>query len=105
MNTISINELYKIQEKKEIDKIKIYKLILSKFYEKIIYLSKMGRIELFYQLPDILYGLPLYDKNACICYIIYNLRKKGFFVKYIHPNGIHINWNKEKKSNKMHYLT
>ena len=52
MNTISINELYKIQEKKEADKIKIYKLILSKFYEKIIYLSKMGRIELFYQLPE-----------------------------------------------------
>ena len=69
-----------------------------------IFLSKMGRVDFFYQLPDILYGLPLYDKNACICYLIYNLRKKGFIAKYIHPNGIHINWNKET-SNKTNYLT
>lgn len=97
MNNISIKELYKIQEKKEYDKIKIYKLILSKFYEKIKYLSQLGRIEFYYQLPDILYGLPLYDKNACLCYIIYKLRTAGFQTEYIYPSGIHINWSKDKK--------
>ena len=57
----------------------------------------MGRVDFFYNLPDILYGLPLYDKNACICYIIYKLRTAGFTVEYIYPSGIHINWNKENK--------
>ena len=97
MNSISIQELYKIQDRKELEKINIYNKILNKFYEKIKYLSKMGRIDFFYNLPDIIYGLPLYDKNACICYIIYKLRIAGFQTEYIYPSGIHINWSKEKK--------
>ncbi len=59
--------------------------------------QKMGRIDFFYNLPDIIYGLPLYDKNACLCYIIYKLRTAGFQTEYIYPSGIHINWSKDKK--------
>ena len=97
MDSIAINDLYKIQDRKEEDKITIYNKILDKFYYKIKYLAKMGRISFHYNLPDIIYGLPLYDKNACICYIIYKLRLNGFLVEYIYPNGININWDKENK--------
>lgn len=99
MNSININDLYKIQNRKEEERIMIYNKILDKFYYKIKYLAKMGRISFYYNLPDIIYGLPLYDKNACICYIIYKLRLAGFNVEYIYPNGININWNKENKKN------
>ena len=97
MNTVSINDLYNIQDRKEEERILIYNKILNKFYGKIEYLAKMGRIEFFYNLPDIIYGLPLYDKNACICYIIYKLRMPGFIVEYIYPNGINVNWDRENK--------
>lgn len=97
MNSISIQDLYDMQDRKEKEKIEIYNKILDKFYEKIKYLSKMGRVDFFYNLPDILYGLPLYDKNACICYIIYKLRSAKFKVEYVYPSGIHINWDKENK--------
>lgn len=101
MSQITINELHKIQDRKEIEKIDIYNKILNKFYEKIKYLSKMGRVDFFYNLPDIIYGLPLYDKNACLCYIIYKLRVAKFNVEYIYPSGIHINWDKEKKKSQL----
>ena len=97
MSKITIDELYQIQDRKEIEKIDIYNKILLKFYDKIKYLSKMGRVDFFYNLPDIIYGLPLYDKNACLCYIIYKLRVAKFNVDYIYPSGIHINWDKEKQ--------
>ncbi len=43
MNSISIQELYEIQDRKELEKINIYNKILNKFYEKIKYLSKNGK--------------------------------------------------------------
>ena len=98
MSEISINDLYKMQERKESEKIDIYNKIVDKFFDKIKYLSKMGRIDFYYKLPDIIYGLPLYDKNACICYVIYKFRIKGFNVKYVYPNAIHINWDIKNKS-------
>lgn len=99
MDSINIKDLYQIQDKKEEQRLVIYNKILDKFYYKIKYLAKMGRISFVYNLPDIMYGLPLYDKNACICYIIYKLRLDGFYVEYIYPNGININWDKENKKN------
>ena len=99
VNDLSIKDLYKIQERKETERIEIYNKIINKFNDKIKYLSKMNRVDFYYKLPDIIYGLPLYDKNACICYIIYKYRIKGFNVKYIYPNAIHINWDINNKTN------
>ena len=94
---MDILELYKIQEEKEKKKILIYKDVLNKCCDKILRLSKSGRTDFYYQIPVISYGLPLFDVEACMCYLIYKFKKKGFKTKYIYPSGIYISWKKEEE--------
>ena len=37
-------------------------------------------------------GVPNYDKNACITYIISKLEENDFVVRYTHPNLLFISW-------------
>ena len=40
-------------------------------------------------------GLPVYNLNSCIAYLILNLNKNGFKVRFIKPNYLFIDWSKE----------
>jgi hypothetical protein len=42
--------------------------------------------------PEMLVGVPNYDKNACITYIISKLEENDFIVRYTHPNLLFISW-------------
>ena len=37
-------------------------------------------------------GVPKYDNNECIAYIINKLKENGFVVRYTHPNMLFISW-------------
>jgi hypothetical protein len=39
-----------------------------------------------------LMGVPNYDKNACITYMISKLEENDFVVRYTHPNLLFISW-------------
>ena len=39
-----------------------------------------------------LIGVPNYDKNACITYLISKLEENDFVVRYTHPNLLFISW-------------
>ena len=38
-------------------------------------------------------GEPIYDKGDCIGYVVSQLEKNGFFVKYVHPNTLFVSWH------------
>ena len=47
-----------------------------------------------YTVPRIRLGKPpIHSFNACLCYIIYKLKKGGFRVDYIFPDKLFIRWN------------
>jgi hypothetical protein len=37
-------------------------------------------------------GVPNYDKNACITYMISKLEENDFIIRYTHPNLLFISW-------------
>ena len=67
-------------------------------------------MNIFFEVPYIVIGLPLYDINICINYIVECLRKNGLLVQILpipNDNIIYISWNpfdiniKNKKSLEM----
>ena len=94
MSMINIDELNRINTTREKNKLDIYEKVLKKCHERIKTISKKPKNNqfCFYVVPNILYGIPLYDVNMCILYLVNSLSKNGFYVSYTHPNLIFISW-------------
>ena len=94
MSMINITELHKINEERQKFRISVYDKVLTKCHERIKFVSKtpQGSNFCFYVVPNIVYGIPIYNVNACVVYIVSALIKNGFYVAYTHPNLLYISW-------------
>ena len=112
---INIHKLNNVRDKREINKLEIYKLVLEKCYNKINNYSDKGHGYCFYIVPEYIFGIPRYDTLQCSNFLIKVLKQAGFIIKYTYPNLIFILWehipseiknnvlsltNKDKKDNK-----
>lgn len=91
---INLDDLY---EKKKIhDQLTInnYKVILSRIHAKIKTTSRLHLTDqhCWFLIPEILIGVPKFNKENCIAYIIDQLQTNGFKVRYTHPNLLFISW-------------
>lgn len=89
---LSLSELAKIHKKKQKSKTKTYDTILNKCHTQIRNMAKMDKTFCYYIVPLYVLGLPLYDINACIVYLLLNLKKKGFYVQMADTQTIYISW-------------
>ena len=96
---INIDDLHK-QKKTKIDsKNKIYETLLLKCHNKIKTTASIieNPNHCFYVVPKYIYGIPIYNLNNCIMYVVKALMNNGFDVFYTSPNLLFISW--EGKSN------
>ena len=95
------NETKRVMERKK----KIYDTVLVKCHQRIKLVAKLNPLTCwcFYVIPKFIYGIPLYNLEECLNYIVNHLNKNGFTVNYTHPNLLIISWvnssnSKPKKS-------
>jgi len=92
---ISLDELY--DRKREIDshRLIIYNKILGRVHIKIKTASRVkdNNHYTFFIVPEFIFGVPKYNIDTCISYIIDKLTDNGFLVKYTHPNLLFISWS------------
>jgi hypothetical protein len=50
------------------------------------------KYELYYDVPQYVVGLPLFNINECIDFILKQLTNNGFEVKYHFPKMLYISW-------------
>ena len=100
MSMININALHQINEKRAKERIASYEKILSKCHQKIksTSLKPTGNTCCFFIVPTLVFGVPIFNQNECIVYIVQALMKNGFYVVYTHPNLIFISWFERKNS-------
>lgn len=67
--------------------------VLERCHKRIIMSSKQKLLTCFFEVPDYMFGFPLYDLNACITYVIEALRANGFLAVYFFPRYVYISWD------------
>lgn len=92
---INIDELYENQQKKDLKQLSIFRKILGRIHKKIQIVSrnKTNEKHIWFNVPEYIFGEPLYDKGDCIAYIMYQLNENKFHTRYLHPNTIFISWS------------
>lgn len=95
MSIININELQEKQRLKNNNKIKCYDAILKKCSNRMKFMSDKSQSCCFFEIPEFVFGIPLFDSYECVRYVVKNLMKEGFMVIYTHPNLLYISWDIE----------
>lgn len=89
----SIDSLHKEKVVKENSKIEIFKTVLNKCVEKIVYTNRhTDKTFVIFEVPKILIGYPSYDMKMCILFLINQLAKKNYYVTFIEPFYLYIDW-------------
>lgn len=89
---VKAKDLIKSQEEKKKLKENTYKKILERIEKKISIASNSDFYFTYYEVPELLLGLPLYSVKDCIIYVTKKLEKNGFKVNFYEPNVLLISW-------------
>jgi hypothetical protein len=90
---LNIKQLQRDVEDRQRKVLNNYDSILQQCYNKIMTTNqKITDCYCFFSCPTFVFGVPLYNMNSCIAYIMEKLIAKGFEVKYTNPNLIYISW-------------
>ena len=114
MSSLNINDLYKTSDKKNEIRFRIFDNILKKIHIRIKNSASNEKMFCFYQIPEFIIGVPLYDTNELKKYLINSLEKDRFKLLYVEPNWLFISWqvksskkiktpNKKPVERKMNY--
>jgi len=94
-DTLDIDELYEKQHKRDMKQLSIYNKLLNRIHKRIKHITRVKKNEthIFYNVPEYIFGEPIYDNKDCTGYLVAKLEGNGFNVKYLHPNTLFISWN------------
>lgn len=93
---LKLSELYRLQDQKKTNKFVAFDRILEICHNKIRNTARVGGLSIFYEIPGMMLGYPLYDIGECADYVIGALRKSGLLVQVLpapHVGVIYISWN------------
>ena len=92
---ISIDELFQKRKNRDLKQLSIFNKILNRIHIRIKTTARMKNHEtfVFFVVPEFIFGEPCYDNANCISYLIAQLKKNGFSIRYYHPNTLLVSWN------------
>ena len=92
---INLDILYEKKQSRDLKQLSIFNKILNRIHTRIEITGKNKRNDrhIWFNVPEYIFGEPLYDKNDCIAYLVIKLEDNGFLVKYLHPNTLFVSWH------------
>lgn len=70
-----------------------FERVLDLCHRKIVFLSDKKHMRFFFEVPEYLFGYPLFDMNDAIKYVIEALTQNGFLAVYYFPKFIYVSWD------------
>lgn len=67
--------------------------VLERCHRKILQTSQQNKLNCFFEVPEYMFGFPIYDINECITYVIHALKSNGFLTLYYFPRYIYVSWD------------
>jgi hypothetical protein len=91
---LNIDELYEKKRQQDVNKLELFNKILNRIHVRIKTISaqRINNQICFFQVPEMIIGVPRFDQGACIAYLMSSLKTNGFQVRYVHPNLLIISW-------------
>lgn len=91
---INIDELYEKNHRRDLKQLSIFNKLLGRIHKRINNVGKTKSTDkhIWFNVPEYIFGEPVYDKAECIAYLVTKLEDNGFHVRYMHPNTLFVSW-------------
>ena len=90
---LNIFQLNRMRHQKETRLESIYETLLQKAHNKIQSVAEKGKTSsCVYKVPVFVHGLPLFDRDKCIVYLVQKLQHNGFQVILLPEGCLYISW-------------
>ncbi len=90
---LNIFELHRTINEKNQRKAECYEKVLEICHRKITMATNHKQLRTLFEVPEYVYGFPIFDINDCITFLLKNLKSNGFLVKYYFPKVLYISWD------------
>ncbi len=90
---LNIFELHRTINEKKQRKSECYEKVLEICHKKVITATEHKQLRILFEVPEYVYGFPIFDINECIIFLLKNLKSNGFLVKYYFPKILYISWD------------
>lgn len=100
MKNLNIYELHEEINKKKNKRNQSFEHVLETCHRKIKTAATKELVKVFFDVPEFVIGLPVYDLSECIKYIKKSLEDNGFLVQYYFPKLLYISWDFNEINNK-----
>jgi hypothetical protein len=94
LKKINIDELFEKKKMRDQKQVAIFNKILNRIHTRINITGRTKHNDkyIWFNIPEYIFGEPIYDKGDCIAYIVAKLEDNGFYIRYMHPNTLFISW-------------
>ena len=91
---LNIDSLFDKNQQRNIKQISIFNKILNRIHNRITITGRTKKHDkyIWFNIPEYIFGEPVYDNGECIAYVVNKLEENGFYIRYIHPNTLFISW-------------
>jgi Family of unknown function (DUF5759) len=93
---LTLAELYKVQKQKEKSRHISFDKVVELCHRRIRTVASYGGMNTFFEIPGMIIGLPLFNIQECMAYMIDTLRMNGFLVQILPPPHVavlYISWD------------
>lgn len=90
---VNAKDLMKKQNEKKKQKEKTFKKIYKIIEKKIIIANNGDNTSIWFEIPEFLLGVPIYNLIDCKNYLKKKLKDNNFKVKFYEPNILFIDWS------------
>ena len=90
---LNIRDLHKRQFQINKNRQKVFDILLDRCHRRIISFSQHSAKACVFNVPEYVYGLPLYNQSDAYKFIYQRLKEEGFTIKVINNNNMLISWD------------
>lgn len=100
---LNIFELHRTINEKNLKKSECYEKVLDICHRKVTTAAEHKQLRILFEVPEYVYGYPIFSINDCISFLMKSLKSNGFLIKYYFPKVLYISWDfDEIKKNEEH---
>lgn len=93
---LHVKDLLRAADQRKKNRQRSFEQVLTNIYTRMKSLAGIRHTRCMYQVPEFMFGYPLYTLNECIAYIHDRLSSQGFVCTYYFPNVLYISWDPDE---------
>lgn len=97
---LHVKDLLRAEDQRKKNRQRSFEQVLTNIYTRMKSLAGIRHTRCMYQVPEFMFGYPLYTLNECIAFIHDRLSSSGFVCTYYFPNVLYISWDTDEIENK-----